>query len=700
MTRPLLYGPSPSATRVEAHSSLWRHIRVWLSLGTVAGLAVVYLAPQADRVFTPATSTLLRQAAAQAASLGQILRPFVHLLTVLTLLVWVGSWWAYRQRRRVTEQIARLLRLYPQQLRTRVILGASAPLRAKVKLPPGVVIKDTTWTELRTEIRESWNYAYTLRRDPRWDRLILIRPWRRGAHRTDTATARPYASQAHERLDAVRESLPFQVRSIDSGEVDPQLGQPSYLDVRFESTLKAASEQWQEKVGHALAGITGRAPEGYEWTPEWYPDEDRVRLVLTEEPPQPRELERFTPHPVIADYPATLGTNRMVLPYATGSLSPYLWWDIDPSSNAPHMLTTGPTGGGKTTAVAAVIAEGARRGLPFVLFDPKRFELSQFAYHPGVLGVATDTESILIGIENLWAEKEKRSQFRLKRPWWGNRDMPLFGIVIDEFLLLSFLLQQAMKRDKEVKAADPLSKLNLMVTEIRAVGGRFDFLLQRPDASAWGDGNARSNLGTRLALSRNDKDGDQMMWGQPDVTSQLDQSIPGRAIGTSATGDPEECQVWYTPNLNPHPWVRRGLSADDQRLVEALAPPEEALGGMWLPNDVWKPLGPQFSLEPPAQGEAEALPAAQAATSAPRSVPTGEVDYGDLDTACRADALTPQMRVAVELDGALVPATCLDCAPDGERVSLDIQPDGQSTRESLIADRDEMIALLAEPTLA
>lgn len=288
-----MYPPPPSQTRAKAHSPLWMRIRAWLTVLSLAGLAVVYVVPQAPAMLNAATADVLRQAMAQAAAIAGLLRPLVHALTGMTLLVWLVSWWAYRQRRRITEQVARLLKLYPDNLRTRVVVGLSAPFRAKVRLPAGVTIKDSTWTELREEIRKGWNYAYTVRRDPRWDRLVLVRPWRRGADRSSAATARPYASQAHARLDAVRDSLPFQVRTIEAGEVDPELGQPAVLDVYYASTMKAAHAAWQEKVGEALTGLTGRAPEGHQWTTEWFPEQDRVRLALTEAPPQPRELERF-----------------------------------------------------------------------------------------------------------------------------------------------------------------------------------------------------------------------------------------------------------------------------------------------------------------------------------------------------------------------------------------------------------------------
>ncbi len=683
---------SSAQPSMSQRPSLVARLRSWMTGMTLAGALFVWGLPSVSNTFNDKTWWVLRWIVQQGRIIGEQFRPLVIALIVCTAIAWMVAWWANRQRRRITDQVSRLLRMYPNQLRTRIVVGKDAPRMARISIAPGYSFKDELVTEATQAISRAWNYVYTLRHEEYHDRIILVRARRPGLQTVSSSqdSTEVYESDAHERLETVKDKFPIKVTSVSPTDYDTHLEQPTTYDIRYETVANAALENWRNKVSGAIVELVGRAPDGYQWNTEWFPHEDRVRLHLEESPPEPQPLSGYLAHPPIEDYVEALGTNRIVLPYATGSVSPYLWWDIDHRSNVPHGLIAGPTGGGKTTAIGTLISEGTRRDIPWILFDPKRFELTQFAYHPGVVGVATDIHACIQGIAMLWEENEQRSLYREKRPWVENKDMPLFGIVIDEFLLLSFMLQQEMKRDDEIKQLDPKGKLNTLITIIRAVGGRFCFGVQRPDASIWGGGNPRSSLGMRLAMSRNDPDGDEMMFDRKGVTAHLDRAVPGRAMGTDVQGDPEECQVWYTPNLNPHPLVHEKLSTDEQNIVRRLKPSREVSSQLWTPASSWNFMRPKYRLDDrPDQAE----PSTSTEVERP-DAPRGEVIVQDLDTAIEARKLEPEARIAADVDGTMVPGTIVDIEPDGDRLSLDVTLDGERGSETLIVDRDEMIGVV------
>lgn len=690
--------PAAAVTRDPAGPSLMMRLRTWLTATTLAGVAFVWGLPSVEASFNAQTWWLLRWLVEQARNAGQQIQPLVIMLMVCTVLAWVIDGWTRRQRRRITEQVARQLRVPTSQwnqLRTRIIGGLRAPRRATVRIPSGLDFTDEYLDEVADAISRAWNYTYSLRLLEHRDRLVLVRARRAGLSTEEEPEDEPieYASAAHERIDTVKDKFPITVTHVEPGTHDEELGEPASYNLRFETVANAAVETWQTKVSTAIVGLVGRAPDGYQWQTQWFPDEDRVRLEVTEAPPEPQPLSGYLAHPPIHDYASELGTDRLVLPYATGSVSPYLWWDVDPRSAVPHGLISGPTGGGKTTAIGTLISEGSRRNIPWILFDPKRFELTQFAYHPGVIGVATDVHECVEGISQLWTENEQRSAWREKRPWIDNKDMPPFGIVIDEFLLLSFMLQQEAKKDDEVKKLDPKGKLNTLVSVIRAVGGRILFGVQRPDASIWGGGNPRSNLNMRLAMSRQDADGDEMMFGRQGVTAHLDRAVPGRAMGTNAAGDPEECQVWFTPNLNQHPLVHGKLEPHEQELVQQLMPSSEVSTQLWTPASSWTFMRPKYRLDDRPDDASAAT-----AETTPSAAPRGEVAMPDLETAVPARTLEPQARIAADVDGTMVPSTIVDIEPDGERLAVEIALDGERGTETIIVDRDEMIGMIPSST--
>ncbi|WP_175497007.1 FtsK/SpoIIIE domain-containing protein [Actinopolyspora alba] len=690
----------PQAQSVPAERpSLVVRARGWLTSAALLGGLLVWAVPHLDQTFNSATWPLLRELVGHAEQLGQRVRPVVLGVLVAAVAAWLVEAWASRQRRRLIDQVARLLKVYPQQLRLRLVTGWRAPLRAWVRIPAGYVFEDEQLDEAADAISRAWGYVYRLSHDELHDRITIVRALRRGidTDAVDDQDEVSYSSAAHERLDNVKDSLPIKATRVDALDHDETLGVPTAYDIHYQKTANAAIETWQARVSTAIVGLVGEPPQGYEWSTEWVPSEDRVRLSLTESEPDPEPLPTFLRHPVITDYPTATGTDRLVLPYATGSSGNYLSWDVDPGTNTPHGLIVGPTGGGKTTAVGTLISEGSLRSIPWLLLDPKRFELTRFGYHPGVIGVATDIESIITTIELLWQEKEAREQYRERRPWVSDADMPILGIVIDEFMLLSFLLQQAMKHDDDIKAADPKSKLNIMVTVLRSIGGRMAFLVQRPDSNLWGGGNPRDNLGMRLAMSRNSADGDKMMFDQVGVTDSLDQSIRGRGVGTTLAGTPEECQVWYTPNLNPHPRVRASLSPEDRAHVDQLMPAQSPSTNLWVPSHEWDFLRPKFSADGSDDADDDGPEHREPSQPSPpeSSAARGEVSQADLDTAIAASQLAPAMRIAAEIDGTMVPGTVTDIEPDGDRLALDVALDGEQGVESLIVDRGEMIALVS-----
>jgi len=485
-----------------------------------------------------------------------------------------------------------------------------------------------------------------------------------------------YLDAMHQRLVQILPAMPTQFKVLDvQAAVEPdEDGNPA---ARYKLTYAphgaVTKPAFQDSVADAISELVGTGPTGGRLESQWRPAEDLV--VLSEVPP----LEGFIQHPVITDYQTYLGTDRLVIPYGTFAGNKPMAWDIDPKSTSPHCLIAGPTGAGKTVTERSIISEGCRLGIPWILWDPKYFELMEFDDYPGVFTVMSDPRHMALGIITAHQEHQERKRvIRKERLDPGRIDhVPLWGMVFDELLVMAGMLARLCRRDEDIKAEDPLGLYKELVHEVRATGGRMLNVAQRPDADIWGSGSPRMNMGHRIALSRMDKDGDDMMFpGGTYYTRHLDTGVPGRAMATLLNGNPREGQVWFTPNLDNHPRKVAERTPAQQQVVDELKPATPPKLDLFLPRAKLSAFFMRVE-DFESGGKRPAQPL-------------------DKDSA-PAFKIRPGWRIVTDQDGEDVPATVVDIeeVDHGAGLEFEIRIDGVAGTSTWVASRDEWVGIIA-----
>ena len=157
--------------------------------------------------------------------------------------------------------------------------------------------------------------------------------------------------------------------------------------------------------------------------------------------------------------------------------------------NQPHALIAGATGAGKSVAERGIIETMllTRPDALFLLVDPKRIELREYAKYPGCVGYANtiDGAAILLG----WAVEEMERRFKwMERYECRELNGPHVYIFIDE-------LTDLMTRGK--REIEP--PLETLLTLARAARMHIVALTQRPTSDIL-SGLIRNNIVARLAL--------------------------------------------------------------------------------------------------------------------------------------------------------------------------------------------------------
>ncbi len=184
--------------------------------------------------------------------------------------------------------------------------------------------------------------------------------------------------------------------------------------------------------------------------------------------------------------------NLRHLPYATGAADRIMFWDVSTSSNKPHCLIVGPTGGGKTSVIRTLLTEAARRGIPFVGVDPKMIELDGLEGYPGVRGGDHLRRAARGDVRARPAHRNDGAQRYIHQMKIEGSQLPLMIAVLDEFFILSGKWQRLAKTGDDetktqLKELDPLGAWADLAVLARSAGIRL--LLggvQRPDASLFG----------------------------------------------------------------------------------------------------------------------------------------------------------------------------------------------------------------------
>ncbi|ABG99737.1 possible DNA translocase (plasmid) [Rhodococcus jostii RHA1] len=418
---------------------------------------------------------------------------------------------------------------------------------------------DEFTTAVRGAAGRTGTYTHTVRHHAHRDLILIART----PVEPDTRSPRHKALQTALSAGTIFKEPAVTVASRDEDGVE------TGYKITFTPSLNSGARGFQTKVDEALAALAGHHESGRTWATEWTPSEGYLVMYLR------------APLPTRVDHPlALVDENLRHLPYATGAANLSLYWDVSTKSNKPHCLIVGPTGGGKTSVIRTLLTEASRRGIPFLGVDPKMIELDGLEGYPGCAAIVYDAVRSAMLVRALHAEMMARNHYVHVKKIEPSQ-LPLLIAVLDEFFILSGKWQRLAKDEDEeiraqIKQLDPLGAWADLAVLARSAGIRLLLGVQRPDASLFGSssGNARDNFGTRISLGNLSQDGALMMWGDAHVGREVDTSIPGRGVVTALDGSPVDAQMWWTPNVDPHPNKWNQLSKEEKAIVHGLTPTE------------------------------------------------------------------------------------------------------------------------------
>ncbi|MCE4267215.1 FtsK/SpoIIIE domain-containing protein [Rhodococcus globerulus] len=478
--------------------------------------------------------------------------------------------------------------------------------RAMVKMQRGAVIRPKQFEELSRAIEAAFpgndKWEVKVRHEAQHDRIVISR---------ETITPDTRSDRQKVLQSALDGTTIFKDPKVTVSARD-QDGVETGYRISFEKSMNAGAKGFQMKVEEALTSLAGQHESGRNWTTDWYPDKGYLNMRLV------------APMPSRVDHPLELvDENLRHLPYATGIADRTMYWDISTSSNKPHCLIVGPTGGGKTSVIRTLLTEAARRGIPFIGVDPKMIELDGLEGYPGCGAIIYDALRAAMFVRALHSEMMARNAYIHDMKIEGSQ-LPLMIAVLDEFFILSGKWQRLMKTgDDETRALlkelDPLGAWADLAVLARSAGIRLLLGVQRPDAGLFGgaSGNARDNFGTRISLGNLSQDGALMMWGDSTVGREVDTSVKGRGIALGDDGNPVDAQMWWTPNVDRHPNKWGQLSGEDKAIINGLAP-SEAPGFTCYANELAEFIASERALAKHARKNGRA--------AAPVVIGTGEED--------------------------------------------------------------------------
>jgi hypothetical protein len=228
-------------------------------------------------------------------------------------------------------------------------------------------------------------------------------------------------------------------------------------------------------------------------------------------------------------------------------------WDL---RDSPHLLCAGKTGRGKTESINTLIAEAVDAGFETWIVDPKRVEFSSHRGHPHIRAVATNVDSMVATIEEVWEIMEARYQL-IEDENLDPKDLPLdefppIMLVMDELHEWTDRVNEWWKENKaKVKGTGTQHPIVAKWKSIGRLGrsARVHMIvgIQRPDAEFM-SGAARENFGARVAMgSMKTEEAATMMFGNAHVGRTLSSSTQGRCSCELEDGVVSEVQVFLTP---------------------------------------------------------------------------------------------------------------------------------------------------------
>ena len=202
--------------------------------------------------------------------------------------------------------------------------------------------------------------------------------------------------------------------------------------------------------------------------------------------------------------------------------------------------------------------------------------------YPGCAAIVYDAVRSAMLVRALHSEMMARNHYVHVKKIEPSQ-LPLLIAVLDEFFILSGKWQRLAKTgDDETRAMARAARSTRRVGRSRRPRALCRYpgccsVCNGPDASLFGgaSGNARDNFGTRISLGNLSQDGAMMLWGDSQVGREIDTSVPGRGVALGNDGSPVDAQMWWTPNVDPHPNKWSQLSDDEKAIIEGLRPQQE-----------------------------------------------------------------------------------------------------------------------------
>lgn len=222
---------------------------------------------------------------------------------------------------------------------------------------------------------------------------------------------------------------------------------------------------------------------------------------------------------------------------------------------APHMLVTGTTGGGKGSVLRGLTADAAAAGWEVTVIDGKQAgEYRWVEDHGGQVlrdGVQQAADALAVVEEELQEVGRVLWQHGVETvhqvPEELRPDLRL--VVVDEAADLLLLRRGPAEKDADGWRAVFGARLNRVIAQGRACGIHVVIALQRPDAQIL-SGFMRNNLAARLVVGHIDPDGADMVFGHDgaDAAAGYLDGTPGRAVAVGLTRGhtaPAPLQVAY-----------------------------------------------------------------------------------------------------------------------------------------------------------
>ncbi|MCH9731975.1 MAG: cell division protein FtsK [Actinomycetia bacterium] len=321
----------------------------------------------------------------------------------------------------------------------------------------------------------------------------------------------------------------------------------------------------------AIEGMVADAL-GDSWEAQWSMASRRVRFVRSPGLPNlvypPLDFPQVTRNKIRSLY------KNAAIPFAIDAHNNIISWEFKKS---PHMLISGMTSSGKTSALMTISAQCTRRGFNTVWIDPKGFDSPGLRDWPNVSLVTAGTdEDGLVGHAaalRLIADtmRERLEEVKINPNRADDFD-PIIAIT-DEFSNLMVALAefyQTYKLPRE-KGAPPTAKdVGILLRTARAVGIHLVIGIQRPD-TMFIAGENRDNTALRVAMGRlRSKDAAIMMFNDPVAGTRVQPGIQGRGTVQLPDGSFTEIQAFYTPKIPATDQQWAALSDKERNILSQL----------------------------------------------------------------------------------------------------------------------------------